>query len=171
MDTKGQNVSKKLSILDLIKNNKTIKYVVICILFIVLVLLFFSGTFNKESQDVSEDTLIEYSKRLEERLSDVLSEVSGAGEVEVVISFEGGSEKVLAMKTITKDLANCKEIEETPIVVNGKTVVLKELAPKISGVLIVCEGANNIAVRSKLVSATKSLLDVENEKIEILTMK
>ena len=54
---------------------------------------------------------------------------------------------------------------------NGKTVVLKELYPKINGVVIVAEGANNITVMRKIQQATTSLLGVDLGRIEILTMK
>jgi stage III sporulation protein AG len=55
--------------------------------------------------------------------------------------------------------------------VNGKTVVVKEMYPKIIGVLIVAEGAGNIGVMTRIQKATTSLLDIEINQIEILTMK
>ncbi len=167
----GEKNNKKFSIIEIVKNNKTLRYVLVAILVIVLILLMSSSIFSENKQTSNENYLTEYTKAIEERLSEVLSEVEGAGDVKVVISVESGNETVLAMKTVIKETSTGKEIEETPVIVNGKTVVLKELTPKISGVLIVCEGANNIAVKSRLVSATRSLLDIENGKIEILTMK
>ena len=84
---------------------------------------------------------------------------------------ESGKETVLAMKKTTTESTGKTEIEETPIIVNGKTVILKENYPKITGVLIVCEGANKITVMKKIQQATTSLLDVDINKIEILAMK
>jgi len=104
-------------------------------------------------------------------LSKTLSSVSGAGKVSVVITVESGMQTVLASKTVTTSDENGTKIEESPIIVNGKTVVIKELYPKITGVLIVAQGANNISVLSKLQQATVSLLDIELNQIEILTMK
>ena len=51
------------------------------------------------------------------------------------------------------------------------TVTLKEEYPKITGVLIVAEGAENLIVNYKIQQATMSLLNIEADKIEILTMK
>jgi len=62
------------------------------------------------------------------------------------------------------------ENTEGTITVNGKTVVVKEVFPEISGVIIVAEGANKILVKNKILQATSSLLDVNVNKIEILTM-
>ena len=76
------------------------------------------------------------------------------------------------MQTIIKESASGQiETQTSPIIINGKTVVLKEMYPKVKGVLIVAEGANSIAVMTKLQQATMSLLDIEINQIEILTMK
>ena len=112
-----------------------------------------------------------YVEELENKLSQTLSKVSGAGNVSVVITVESGMQTVLANKTVTTTNSNGTTTEESPIIVNGKTVVLKELYPKIIGVLIVAQGANNIAVLNKLQQATVSLLNIELNQIEILTMK
>ena len=79
-------------------------------------------------------------------------------------------ETVLAYKTIKTESANGVEIEETPILVNGKTVTLMEKYPKVNGVLIVLEGSS-LATISRIQEATTSLLDIKLSQIEILTMK
>ena len=80
-------------------------------------------------------------------------------------------ETVLATKVTTTTNSDGTERIETPIMVNGKTVVLKENYPKIIGVLIVAEGADSVITMSKLQNATVSLLDIKVNQIEILTMK
>lgn len=155
------------SLIEKIKNNKILSYVLIAVLLIVAVLFFtFTGT-NKKDVEVEN---LDYVSRLENRLETVLSKVEGAGKVKVVITLESGMETVLAYKTITTETEKGVEIEQTPILVNGKTVTLMEKYPKINGVLIVVEG-NSIAVKSRLQQATTSLLDVNLSQIEILTMK
>lgn len=155
------------SLIEKIKNNKILSYVLIAILLIVAVLFFtFTGT-NKKDVKVEN---VDYVSRLENRLETVLSNVEGAGKVKVVITLESGMETVLAYKTITTETEKGVEIEQTPILVNGKTVTLMEKYPKINGVLIVVEG-NSIAVKSRIQQATTSLLDVNLSQIEILTMK
>ena len=155
-----------------VKKNKKTQYFIIFFLVIVIAFCFFFSN-NKESKTVKTevDEVTAYVLTLEERLSKVLSKVTGAGDVSVVITVQSGKEIVLAMKTVTTKTSTGSVVEETPIIVNGKTVVLKELYPKVIGVLIVAEGADNIAVRSKLQQATISLLDIELNQIEILTSK
>ena len=123
------------------------------------------SNFSKESEYVQT-----YVSDLENRLSKTLSKVKDAGNVSIVITIESGMETVLAMNTVTKDTTSGTQTETTPLVINGKTVVVKELYPKITGVLIVAEGAKSISVMNKLQQATMSLLDINIDQIEILSM-
>ena len=170
------NLSKIFSnITDKIKNNKKLQYALIAIIVVIIfsVMLFNNTDTEKkvETNVQQTDQISIYVTDLENRLSDTLSKVKGVGSVAVVITVESGKETVLAMKTTTKETSNGKEIEQTPVIINGKTVVVKENNPKITGVLIVAKGADNIAVMTKIQQATVSLLDIELKQIEILTMK
>ena len=166
------NNIKKFNLLEKIKNNKKYQIILIVIIFLIVLGVSLSGTFTqKTAQNTSQTDQQSFVSSLEERLEKTLSKVSGAGDVSVVITVESGMETILAMKTETIENSNGKQIIETPILVNGKTVVIKEKFPKITGVLIVCEGANNIAVLTKIQQATLSLLDININQIEILSMK
>ena len=161
---------EKPSLLSRIKNDKKIQYIIVGILAVIAIIIVAASYFSPSSAETYsyED---DYVSVLEAKLSSVLSEVDGAGKVSVVITVESGMETVLAMETVTTETSSGIEIVETPIVVNGKTVVLKELYPKITGVLIVAEGARSLSVLSKIQQAAVSLLDIDINSIEILTMK
>ena len=171
--SKSSLEQKFTSFFEKIKTNKKLQYLIIAVLSVIIVLCVLFG-FNSKSNETNVnvvDEITSYVNNLEEKLSKTLGKVSGAGDVSVVITVESGMETVLAMKTVTTETANGKEIEETPIIINGKTVVVKELYPKIVGVLIVAKGADSISVRSKIQQATVSLLNIELNQIEILTKK
>jgi stage III sporulation protein AG len=156
------------NIITKIKNNKNLRNILIILLSIIIVFLLifnFNGKESTETKTIAES----YIDSLEERLTNVLSKLDGAGDVSVIIKAESGMETVLAKETIVKETSNGKEITETPILVNGNTVTLKELYPKITGVLIVTEGAKNIALMHKIQQATTSLLGVDINCIEILS--
>lgn len=153
-----------------IKENKLLSIVVLFSIIVVLIVTFMG--YNKKTTELDqENTINSYILNLEEKVKKALSSIEGAGKVDVVINIESGMETVLAMKTTTTEYGNKTEIETSPIVINGKTVVIKEQFPQIKGVLIVVEGGNNISVISKISRATMSLLDIEANKIEILKMK
>lgn len=168
-----ENNSKKTSFIDKILQNKKIQYVFIALLSI-LVIFIFCFNFNLGKSDLTsskDDLVLNYVSELEDTLSKTLSKVKGAGDVSVVITIKSGVETVLAMNTTTKKTDSGTEIVETPIILNGKTVVLKEMYPEILGVLIVAEGADSLSVLTKIQQATKSLLNINVNQIEILTMK
>ena len=140
------------------------------LIIIVFVLFLFLAFYpQNDEKTTGEFSVSNYISELEEKLTKTLSLVDGAGKVQVVINVESGIETVLAMKTTTTENNGYVEIVETPIIVNGKTVVLKEKFPQITGVLIVCE-SNNLMVKSKIIQATISLLNIDSEQIEILKM-
>ncbi len=173
MSETSKNTKILSSLLDRIRSNKKIQYLIISIFLLIIVCIFLFGFTNNKTTNanVSIDPISAYVNSLETKLSKTLSSVSGAGNVSVVISIESGMETVLAMQTTTKENSSGQvETQTSPIIINGKTVVIKELYPKVKGVLIVAEGASNIGVMTKLQQATMSLLDIKINQIEILTM-
>lgn len=158
-------------VLEKIKSNKRIQYILFIVVFIILFVAIIFSVFSEKKETVDLDSVSNYIYNLENKLSDTLSKVEGVGKVSVVITVESGMETVLAMKTTVTENNSGKEIIETPIIVNGKTVVLKENYPVVTGVLIVAEGANNLSVLSKIQQATMSLLNININQIDILTMK
>ncbi|MBR2871429.1 MAG: hypothetical protein IKB98_08695 [Clostridia bacterium] len=159
----------KKNIVTKIKENKKIQYFLIAICFVIVAVILFGSFFSKTSNS-KVNSIDSYVENLEKRLCETLSKVEGAGDVSVVITIESGMETVLATKKVVSETPTGVQTEETPLIVNGKTVVVKELYPKIIGVLIVAEGAKNIAVMSKIQQATISLLDININQIEILSM-
>ena len=161
----------KISIIERLKTDKKLQ-IILTIFVSVLIIAFLVLGFSKNVESsVSEDKVLSYVNDLENRLIKTLSKVEGVGEVSVVITVDSGMETVLANKTTVSGTGESAKTEETPIIVNGKTVVVKELYPKVCGVLIVADGANNISVMKRIQQATVSLLNINVGQIEILAMK
>lgn len=162
--------NKFSNFIDKINQNKKIRYVIIAILFLIILFIVLGNNNTKESATLNNYSVDTYVTNLENKLTKTLSKVKGAGKVMVVITVESGMETVLASKITTTENAGIIETIETPIIVNGKPIILKEMYPEIIGVLIVSEGATNIAVMNRLQQATVSLLDININQIEILSM-
>ena len=157
---------------DKIRTDGKFRFILIAVCVTVILIAVFLGAFkNTGSKAETKDAVSEYVYGLERKLETLLSQVDGAGRVSVAINVESGMETVLAVSSTVKESSNGRETVTTPILVNGKTVVLKELYPKISGVLIVCEGANKLTVYTKIQQATLSLLDIDVNRVEILAMR
>lgn len=142
-----------------------IEYLLI-LAFVVVLLIIFTGSSNKTKVE-SVSSIDKYVETLENKLAKTLSQIDGAGKVNVVIQVESGMQTVLATEKITEG----DVVKEEPFTVGGKTVVIKETYPEITGVLVVAKGAKNISVKVSIINATASLLDIEADKIQVLPMK
>lgn len=161
---------------------KTIKHIEIIVLVIfaaVLLLIIFGFSGSSGSTSSSGGTsLEEYQKKLEKQLADTISQIDGAGKISVMITFETGSEQVIAYstdKTTNSSTENGRTTssmtERSQIVlIGGKPVVLYEVQPKIKGVLVVAEGAENVKVKIEISKAVSTILDIEPRYIEIFSM-
>ena len=157
-------------LLEKLKGKKWIEYLFLGVLSIIVIVIFLSSIGKNDK--VESSAIDDYVYNLESRLSNALSQVEGAGSVTVVITVESGMETVLATeKIVTENADKSVTVTETPIIINGKTVVLMEKYPQIVGVLIVAQGADSIVVMNKLQQATVSLLNIDINKVEILSKK
>jgi stage III sporulation protein AG len=121
---------------------------------------------------------------MENSLQSILSKIKGAGKVDVMITFFSGNEAVPAVdvKTSKSDtqekdkeggsrLIKQSDIENKTIFEENQGVkkpfIIKELLPKVKGVVIVAEGAQDVEVKINLAKATEALLDIATHKIQV----
>lgn len=117
---------------------------------------------------------------IEQRLSELLSKVEGAGQVSVMVYADTGSEQVPAYNneqdTRNDERADGKssEISENrQLALSGKDepVILKVIIPQIKGVVVVAEGADDILIKSQLNNAVCTLLGIPEHRVQILKHK
>ena len=164
-------LKKKNNFFERFKVGKKTQYVIVATIIAVITIIFAVNFISKDQNSENQNYAESYVYSLESRLAGTLSKVKGVGKVSVLIQVDGGMETLLATKTVKTESGGKTQTEESPILVNGKTVVLKEIYPEIIGVIIVAEGADNITVMRKIQDATVSFLNVSLDKIEILSMK
>ncbi len=116
----------------------------------------------------------------EARLKEALSKIRGAGAVEVMLTYENGKELVPAYETDTQSSAQSGEIVSSnastrPVTVTKggqeEAIIVKEVEPRIRGVIVIAEGAEDIGVRMDLARAASKALGVEAERVEVFTME
>lgn len=140
---------------------------VICIIFIIgVVLMVAAGGHKKEAPSVSTDTQIS-AEAEEGRLAGILSEINGAGKVSVMITYYSSSQKDIAYETKTASRGDKSEESEDKkaVMTDGEPMVVKEVYPKVKGVIVTAEGAGSAAVRSAISEAVAAALDVPAHRI------
>lgn len=134
------------------------------------------------------DIIAEYENIYETQLRDILTNVVGVGEVEVMVNLESTPELVVAenrnirsstnqemdKERATRNQNDQTRDEEVVVIQGGKQdqpVVVKTLKPRVRGVLVVAKGAENIQVKAWITEAVQKVLDVPAYKISILPKK
>ena len=152
------------------KGNKKFKieYVLVGLILIsIIAILFFNGNLTNSSNQV-ETT---YQKNLQNDLNEILSQIQGVGKVNCYISFDGDVEEVFLKNTTTINKNDTVEIVEEVVLVNGKPYSTKNQYPSIRSLTVVCEGGDDIYVKTIITNVLTSALDVPVEKIQIYKMK
>ena len=181
--TAKKKTSKFDSIFKKLKSIKNIELIIAAIFIGIILIIFFSGSlFGGEKDETVTFTLNEYGSALEKKMEKILSDINGAGKVSVMITFDSGVE-IITASTISKQsntviddysggYRETKSVTEndSPLIINGKAVVLKEIEPTVKGVVIVSEGADSVRVKIELTKAVSTLLSLQPEKIEIFEM-
>ena len=181
----GMNMEYSIDKIKLMFNNKKslLIFIVIGVLFLLCGNMF--GGSKTKKQDFNnpvEQVSVEVE---EEKLERLLSMVKGAGKTKVMITYDTGYEKVTVQNSKvnksssgnSNDSGGEKEStefqEENTTVMQGsgnsqQPFVSKEVLPRVRGVLVVAEGANNKRVNMELTDAVAAVLDVPYHKIKVL---
>ncbi len=172
------NLIKKLG------NKKTISIILALGICGMLLIGFSDSIFTGEKTDKDKNviTIEQYIKNLEKKTREMLNFVDGAGKCKIMITADVSSEQNFATDdSISQDIrteqsASKNDIEKEIVMVedsNGKKIALVKSVtePKIRGVLVLCEGADNIETKEKITNAVKTLLGVSINKISVIKMK
>lgn len=158
---------------------------VICILALIVMSVIPDGT--KKEANVSTDSEVKTSnaetekKDLEGKLIEILGKINGAGDVDVMITFQSSEEIVPAYNSnttteTTKEQDSSGGERTTTSSTQNKTmitsnsnepVILKTSEAEIKGVIVVASGANDPAVKELLYDAVKTSLQVSGHQVEI----
>ena len=158
---------------------KKYKYAVLILLLgIALMLLPFGKKEETTETEVQVETLSDeaYAQTLEQRLEDMLCQVSGAGQVRVMLTLQTGSRTEYQTDTqISDSETQSQEERKTVILSEGsaydKAAVSAVQYPRFQGALILCQGADQSTVRLSLVNAVAALTGLSSGQITVIKMK
>ena len=93
------SINLKSSIKSIIKSNQKIVFLIACIMLGLSLIFAVSGIENQEQNqenNESDEQLFEYTAKLEEKLSNTVSSISGAGNTKVMITLDSSFETIYA---------------------------------------------------------------------------
>lgn len=161
---------KSLRINEFLKKEKNKKLVYV-ILIIGVILLSLPSFLPQKEAEPSRETVV--NERLEERLSDIISEISGVGKVKVMITYKSTSEKRVAKDKNTRNSANEIYEEEKNVLLGSgseqKPFITREEMPKILGVAVVAEGGGRDDVKAEISRAVRALTGVSANNIAVFS--
>lgn len=164
-------------------SGKKYKYAALILLLGLFLLLLPSGKEKQETIPVEAEPHLQdssYAAQTETALREILSQIRGAGQVEVMLSLRRGS---LTHYQLDTQRSDSKTAEDSQNSLEQKTVILSEGSaydkaaisaveyPQFLGALIVCEGADQASVRLALVEAVSSLTGLSSDQITVVKMK
>ncbi len=96
------------------------------------------------SPDNSEKASREYAARTEERLLEIVTSISGAGEAKIFLTMDNSGENVYLKNTDTKTVS---------------------IEPKVRGVVVVCDGGDDPVTVSRVLEAVTKALNISSDKV------
>ena len=124
-------------------------------------------------------------RNLENRLENILSKISGVGKVSVLLTYRE-SESLVPIYNINssistveeKDTSGTSKLTETEslqkdVVTNSDSEIVteKNIMPTIEGAIVTATGADNIDVKSNIISAVEAVTGIATHKIQVFKME
>lgn len=147
-------------------------YVILIIGVAVMLLSAGLGSGGRKKEEKAVQTNQTFSQ--EDKLRDILSQIEGVGEVSVMITYDGSSEKALAYETKTDKRAETsngyggESTDEKAVMSGGEPVVVKDIYPEVKGVVVIAGGAGSPAVKQAICEAVSTSLGIAVHKICVL---
>lgn len=143
---------------------------------------------NTDKTKLSGGDEVNYEEKQKTDLKNILKKMDGVGDVEVMMTFENGEEKVPAydknvQKSTTEETdteggkrVNNQDTDSSKIVMstsdgNNEPFILKTYKPKIVGVIVLAEGAENSKIKYEIEQAVSKLYNLSLDKVNVYSMK
>jgi len=125
--------------------DKKLRNAVIVLLAVAAVLLVLSEIIKTASENAQTGSVTEYTQQLEHKVSDLLSRVDGVGRIEMVITLQTNA----GLNT---------------------SAVTTAAVPRIRGVVILCDGGDDIRTVAKITEIVSAALNIGYNQIYITKM-
>ena len=118
----------------------------------------------------------EQMQDLQEAMEEILSKISGVGQVQVLLTLDSDGERQLAQNTQLSyrgDTAAPEDYSrnsETVLAENGsgeESIITRQIYPTYRGALVVCQGGDQAEVQLAVIHAVSSLTGLSSDRIAV----
>lgn len=154
---------------------------------ILIGIIFLSGFWNDKkdshaaqstAQGITEE---EYVQQLEKKVKELLRGIDGVGNLDVMLTLESGSEYVYQSetkrstdRTDTSGETTQERLDDEHTIVmvegdNGKkqALIRTELTPKIQGIVVVCDGADQVSVQTQIIDVLTTAFGISSARVSV----
>ena len=129
----------------------------------------------------------EHARNLEERLSELISQIEGAGRVVVMVTMQDSGEYVFAREErrntdaerhpetaqgTSGRIMNRESVEDRYVIVENadgrrQALVRTRLEPRVQGVVVLSEGANDVHVQARIINVVTTALNISSVRVSV----
>ena len=171
------------------KNRKKNVENLVFFLVAIVIIIMAGGYIFKEDEAVqisSENNVNNFfdAETFEKKLANILSKIKGAGNVDVMVSYQAGVETIPLLdtkdrSTVTQETGNDtsrvteQNDVETSIIFNQEKngnknpYISKTIMPKVEGVIVTCDGGGDVTVKADIISAVQAVTGANVNKIQV----
>lgn len=108
---------------------------------------------------------------LEQRLTQLLQAVDGAGQVAVMLTKASGTTTEYQQDIEQLEAQERTELRRQTVLVDNAPIAVRTTYPVYQGAVIVCQGADRASVKLDIIRAVSSLTGLGSDKIIVIKMK
>lgn len=159
-------------------DKKRAAVLLLCVLSLVLLLLSeWTGARVKKDDTATKTQPQAYASQTEERLTQMIRSIEGAGRTQVLVVLRTGEETVWARNDSMDSEAQASRLqsEQTYVLVRSGSdetgLQLKTVAPTVQGVAVVCEGADDPRVQQRITQTVTAALGIGASHVSVVKME
>lgn len=170
------------------KENRVKTIVVLGVLGIALILLSeflpLGGGSKQQTASTASTDELEIKRQVEEKLAELIGSIAGVGECKIMVTYESTVQNVYESDTKTTSDSSTSEggnkdkttQEESVIILENKdgskeALLKTQLEPKIKGVVIACEGGEDVAVESRIIGVVTTAFQLPTNKVFVTVLE
>ena len=168
---------KESKLKNLVAKIKSVKHIeiIIAVIAVVVMLIIYFTTLNPSKSVGEKDTptsavKTDYCTQMKNEITDAVAGMCGSSPT-VVISWESSVESVMAYITNSSSSGTSSSPQIITVQGTSSPIILKEIYPKALGVVVICQGGDNVKTKLDIISAVSVLLDITPDKINVFPSK